>query len=59
VARVSVSLAFRGNVVELTVCDNGRGISREPPGDGFHFGLSGMCERARAPGTRLEVDSAK
>ena len=26
--------------------------------DGFHFGLSGMRERARALGTRLEVDSA-
>ncbi len=56
-SRVSVSLAFTGNEVELTVGDDGRGIPPEPPGHGFHFGLSGMRERARALGTRLEVDS--
>jgi signal transduction histidine kinase len=28
------------------------------PHRGFHFGLSGMRERARALGTRLEVESA-
>ncbi len=57
-SRVSVSLAFAGNEVELTVCDDGRGIPPEPPGHGFHFGLSGMRERARALETRLEADSA-
>ncbi len=56
-SRLRVSLAFTGNEVELTVGDDGRGISPEPPGHGFHFGLSGMRERARALGTRLEVDS--
>ena len=56
-SRVSVSLAFTGNEVELSVGDDGRGIPPEPPGHGFHFGLSGMRERARALGTRLEVDS--
>ena len=38
--------------------DDGRGIPSEQPGHGFHFGLSGMRERARALGTRLEVESA-
>jgi len=56
--RVSVSLAFTGDVVELAVSDDGRGIPSEKPAHGFHFGLSGMRERARALGTRLEVESA-
>ena len=55
---VRVSLAFRGDVVELTVCDDGRGLTSEKPDHGFHFGLSGTRERARALGTRLEVESA-
>ena len=57
-SRVSVSLAFAGDVVELTVSDDGRGLPSEKPAHGFHFGLSGMRERARALGTRLEVESA-
>jgi signal transduction histidine kinase len=44
--------------VELVVSDDGRGIPGGPPERGFHFGLSGMRERARALGTRLEVESA-
>ena len=57
-SRVSVSLAFTDDAVELTVSDDGRGIPSEKPDHGFHFGLSGMRERARALGTRLEVESA-
>ena len=57
-ARVSVSLAFAADAVELIVCDDGQGFPAEEPSHGFHFGLSGMRERARALGTRLEVDSA-
>ena len=57
-SRVSVSLAFAGDAVELTVSDDGRGLPSEKPAHGFHFGLSGMRERARALGTRLEVESA-
>jgi two-component system, NarL family, sensor histidine kinase UhpB len=57
-SRVSVSLAFATDAVELTVSDDGRGLPSEKPAHGFHFGLSGMRERARALGTRLEVESA-
>ena len=57
-SRVSVSLAFAADAVELTVSDDGRGLPPGKPERGFHFGLSGMRERARALGTRLEVESA-
>jgi signal transduction histidine kinase len=57
-SRVRVSLTFTPETVELTVSDDGRGIPADQPGHGFHFGLSGMRERARALGTRLEVQTA-
>jgi signal transduction histidine kinase/ligand-binding sensor domain-containing protein len=57
-SRVSVSLAFTDHEVELTVHDDGRGLPPQAPGRGLHFGLSGMRERARALGSRLEVESA-
>jgi signal transduction histidine kinase/ligand-binding sensor domain-containing protein len=57
-SRVAVSLAFAGGGVELAVSDDGRGIPSGKPEGGFHFGLSGMRERARALGSRLEVESA-
>jgi ligand-binding sensor domain-containing protein/signal transduction histidine kinase len=56
-SRVSVTLAFTGDAVELTVSDDGRGFPPAEPDRGFHFGLSGMRERARALGTRLEVEN--
>jgi len=56
--RVSVTIAFTGDAVELAVSDDGRGLPSEKPERGFHFGLSGMRERARALGTRLEVEGA-
>ena len=55
--RVGVLLVFTGDDVELTVSDDGRGLPSEGSLHGFHFGLSGMRERARALGTRLEVES--
>jgi ligand-binding sensor domain-containing protein/signal transduction histidine kinase len=57
-SQVSVSLAFAADAVALAVSDDGRGLPSEKPAHGFHFGLSGMRERARALGTRLEVESA-
>jgi len=57
-SQVSVSLTFEGDEVGLTVSDDGLGIPPEEAGRGFHFGLAGMRERARALGTRLEVESA-
>ncbi len=56
--QVAVSLVFTEETVELTVSDDGRGLPPEGASRGFHFGLSGMRERARALGTRLEVESA-
>ena len=56
--RVSVTITFAGDAVEIAVSDDGHGLSAEKPERGFQFGLSGMRERARALGTRLEVDSA-
>ncbi len=57
-SRVSVTIAFQPDAVEVAVCDDGRGLPAGGPQGGFHFGLSGMRERARALGTRLEVQSA-
>jgi signal transduction histidine kinase len=60
-SRVNVRLLFAADAVELTVSDDGRGLPPAPASHavhGFHFGLSGMRERARALGTRLEVESA-
>ncbi|MFN8090830.1 MAG: sensor histidine kinase [Vicinamibacteria bacterium] len=56
-SRVSVAIDFAADAVALSVSDDGRGLPADPSG-GFHFGLSGMRERARALGTRLEVESA-
>ncbi len=56
-AHVSVLLAFTSEAVELTVSDDGCGLAAGQPARGFHFGLSGMRERARSLGTRLEVES--
>ena len=57
-SRVSVLLAFAVDGVELTVSDDGRGLPPGKPERGFHFGLPGMRERARALGTGLELESA-
>jgi signal transduction histidine kinase/ligand-binding sensor domain-containing protein len=57
-SRVSVQLAFSAEAVDLTVSDDGCGLRADQPTRGFHFGLSGMRERARSLGTRLDVESA-
>ena len=56
--RVAIQLRFTARQVELTVEDNGRGISGELPSmqDG-HFGIAGMKERAQQIGGTLTVNS--
>jgi two-component sensor histidine kinase/streptogramin lyase len=58
--RVEIQLRFTGKGVELSVEDNGRGFSGEPPStpDG-HFGMTGMKERAQQIGGTLTVSSKK
>jgi len=58
--RVEIQLRFTGKGVELSVEDNGRGFSGEPPStpDG-HFGMTGMKERAQQIGGTLTVRSKK
>ncbi|MEU8030988.1 histidine kinase [Streptomyces sp. NPDC049099] len=57
--RVDVHAAVYGNVLRLTVHDDGRGL---PPGttlerlrDRGHFGLLGMVERAAQTGARIRI----
>lgn len=57
-SRVDAVLTFEEDAVVLAVADDGQGLPAAPAERGFHFGLAGMRERARALGTRLEVDSA-
>jgi signal transduction histidine kinase len=45
-ARATVTVTFREDRLELDICDNGCGASREPPGEaGGGHGLIGMRER--------------
>jgi two-component system sensor histidine kinase UhpB len=52
-ASVTVELADRGDVVELVVADDGRGLASAPAGNG----IRGMRERAILIGGRLAVAS--
>lgn len=58
---VSVSIDYRDAEMTTTVRDNGNGF--EPglalEGDGQHFGLSGMRERAAAVGANLAISSSR
>jgi two-component system, NarL family, sensor histidine kinase UhpB len=53
--RVELGLSANGHGVRLTVRDDGRGF--DPDGEHDSLGLSGMAERARLLGGRLEIDS--
>jgi len=53
--RVEVTLTANGDGIELSVRDDGCGF--DPTGDHEGLGLSGMAERARLVGGRIEVDS--
>ncbi|MEA2351588.1 MAG: two-component system, NarL family, sensor histidine kinase UhpB [Thermoleophilaceae bacterium] len=54
-SRVEVDLSVNGHGLELRIEDDGRGF--DPAGDHGGIGLSGMHERARLVGARLEVAS--
>jgi signal transduction histidine kinase/ligand-binding sensor domain-containing protein len=56
--RVEIQLKFSARGVALSVQDNGRGFSDEPPSahDG-HFGIAGMRERAQQIGGTFTVSS--
>jgi two-component system, NarL family, sensor histidine kinase UhpB len=54
-SRVDVELSTNGHALEVTVSDDGRGF--DPDAHAGGFGLSGMAERARMVGARLEVHS--
>ena len=57
---VQVTLAFTGEGVRVCVRDDGQGFDPEalPAGDGRHFGLLSMRERAAEIGGTVEVRSA-
>jgi nitrate/nitrite-specific signal transduction histidine kinase len=60
-SRVRVRLRAFGSRAVLTVADDGRGFEVPEDGEagnGHHFGLQGMRERARLAGGGLDVESA-
>jgi two-component system nitrate/nitrite sensor histidine kinase NarX len=56
---VTVTLAVAGSMMEVTVCDDGRGFDPAEPADGgtTHLGLEIMRERAAHLGGALRVES--
>jgi two-component system sensor histidine kinase UhpB len=46
-----------GEVLQLAVCDNGKGTPEEAKSEG-HFGLLGMRERVQALNGSFSIDSA-
>jgi len=58
--KIRVDLAYLQGTVVLSVCDDGSGFEQsEPTGNGVHFGLLGMQERAKQMGGTLSVISRK
>ncbi len=57
--KVTVALVRSGEVLQLSIADDGRGMPRrlQGPASG-HFGVMGMKERAKAVGGVLRLDSA-
>jgi signal transduction histidine kinase len=55
-SRVELGLVHRGDVVELSVSDNGVGFDPQDTGEGL--GLVGMRERVALAGGHLEITSA-
>jgi ligand-binding sensor domain-containing protein/signal transduction histidine kinase len=56
---ILVNLKFEANRVQLSVCDDGLGFDSQisQNGDGKHFGLVGMRERAEQIGGTLKINS--
>ncbi len=54
---LTVKLELVEGKVKLTVGDDGIGFDTEKSGDGGHFGLAGMRERAELVGGQLEIMS--
>ncbi|OGO45994.1 MAG: hypothetical protein A2W34_01275, partial [Chloroflexi bacterium RBG_16_64_32] len=55
--RVSVRLERRGESLNLSIFDDGRGFDQQAGETGDHFGLQGMRERARLLGGTFSLDS--
>jgi PAS domain S-box-containing protein len=53
--RVKVSLKNKGTVIEMMVCDNGKGISKKQLSATQSFGIIGMRERAHSLGGKLVI----
>lgn len=56
---VKVSLIEKDGILELSVCDNGVGISREQIDDPKSFGLMGIKERAYFSGGQASISGEK
>ena len=54
--RVEISLCYAGKMMELRICDDGRGFDAQQTVSG-HYGLSMMRERAEAVNARLSIAS--
>ena len=56
---IVINLKFETNRVQLSVCDDGLGFDSQlsQNGDGKHFGLVGMRERAEQIGGTLKINS--
>ena len=56
--RVTIDLAFSGDVLSLEVSDNGRGLDRADLDKARSFGLRGLHERAGTVGGWVDVSSS-
>ena len=57
--KVQIILSTDGEFVQLTIQDNGKGISESDITKADSFGLLGMRERAQAIGGKLQIDSTQ
>jgi len=59
--QILINLKFEARLVQLSVRDDGQGFDYQSPqnGDGKHFGLVGMRERAEQISGTLKINSRK